>query len=140
MSDDLLDEQRIAFGAVEDVLGHGVDVLEGQQRFEEPGRVGRPERRKGHRRRAGKPPAPARLVLEQVAPGHREDEQRALAVPGQPVEEVQHRRLRPLDVVHHHHHRATPGKRHAKNPEGVGCHFIGLDNSHLRIEGLAVGP
>ena len=96
----LLEEERIAAGCAADGVG-GVLVERARQILEQLPRVVALQRRQLDRRRSG----PCRPQLREIAAGETADENRRVASPAREVlDQIEKRRLRPLDVVENEQH------------------------------------
>ena len=103
----LLEEERVAAGCAPDGVG-GILVERAGEILEQLPRVVALQRRQLDRRRSG----PRRPQLREVAAGEAADEDRRVASPAREVlDQVEERRLRPLDVVENEQHRPLARKR-----------------------------
>ena len=101
--DELLEEQRVALGGLDDLLGRARGELAGCG--DEPARVGLRERVEHEHLVAGLRPRRARL--QQLRPGDADEQDRVVArEDGEVVDEVEQRRLRPVQVLQHDDQRA----------------------------------
>ena len=105
----LLDEQRVAAGHLHHPLERAA-VRQSQPLGQRPARVER-ERLQQHGGRVDLAAAPAGTQLEQLGPGQAEQQQRRVARPlGQVLEQVEHGRLCPVDVLEHDDQRLARGQ------------------------------
>ena len=110
----LLEEERVAAGCAADGVG-GVLVERAREILEQLPRVVALQRRQLDRRRSG----PCRPQLREIAAGETADENRRVASPAREVlDQIEKRRLRPLDVVENEQHGPLTRKRLEQPPEG----------------------
>ena len=117
--DDLLDEERVALGGAHDLCA-GVVVERPAGELRDQGRrlVGG-EGLEGGVRRSELAAAPARASLEQFGPRQAEQEDRRATAPvAHVVDQIEQRRVGPLDVVEDGHHRPVAGERLEEPPGG----------------------
>ena len=99
-ADGLLDEQRVALGAVEQALGQRRRFREvGDDRGDELFALRLGERLELDGGRPNAPSSPPGTDVEEVGPGEAEDEQRRPHPVGKVLDEVEHRLLGPVDVL-----------------------------------------
>ena len=113
----LLEEQRVALGGAGDAVGGvgGQGRLPGQV-LEQGRRLLGGQRLQQHGAGVQAPTRPARPLLQQLGPGHRDQQQARL--PGQGghlLQQVEQGRLGPVEVVDHHHQRLPVGQ-HLQEP------------------------
>ena len=109
--DELLDEERIAFGRGDDPVPDGIRQADlAEEVLGHPRRVPIGQRREEHRPLARRL-APRRPPLEQLVAGRAQEQDRPVpGVGGQVAQQVQEGRLRPLDVVQDDHERSDRGQ------------------------------
>src|SRR5262245_10076275 len=100
MPDDLLEEERVSLGALENpsarVVGQRGRSREGRA---EAGALFGPERVERKRGTAPAPASPVGPGAKQVRARRAHEEDRTLDSLGELVEDVEHRRVRPVDVL-----------------------------------------
>ena len=131
LAEDLLEEERVALGAREDRaarrVAEPVDVE--QVRDELASRV-LAERAEEDRREVAAPAAPGRARAAQLGPRRAHEEQRPLRSVGELLEQVEQRRVGPVDVVDHDDERLALGEhREQRAPRAVQ-----LDAERRRLE------
>ena len=111
-ADGLLDEQRVALGAVEQALGQRRRVREvGDDRGDELVALRLGERLELDGGRPNAPSAPPGTDVEQVGAREAEDEQRRPHPVGEVLDEVEHRLFGPVDVLEEEDERLHVAKR-----------------------------
>ena len=115
----LLDEQRVALGRVDDAIAErGSDVAVVHQPLDQI--LGLVVAQRGERDEGRAPPGcrPGRPGVEEVGAREAEEQDRGAAREAEDVlEQVEHRRLGPVDVVHHDDERSRDGERLEEPPE-----------------------
>jgi hypothetical protein len=95
-SEHLLDEERVSLGALADAVASSRrEVRVGEEGVEERGRVQLAQRLELDNARAG----PVRACVEELGPGGAHDNDRRPCEPDEVLDEVEERRLGPVDVV-----------------------------------------
>ena len=127
VTDDLLEEERVPLGPLEDPLAHGrrqpVDVQQG--RDETCALLAR-QRVERQRAEAATTTAPVRPRAQEVGTRRAQEQDRPLDALGELVEEVEHRRVRPVDVLDDHDDRRSAGDRRQQLEPGGDELSIGL--------------
>jgi hypothetical protein len=99
-ADDLLEEERVALGALEDAHSQlGRQVLDLEEERDETLALVRRQRIEGDGGVVAFPAAPLRARAQQVGAGGPEEQDRPLDALGQVLEHVQHRAIRPVNVL-----------------------------------------
>lgn len=120
--DQLLEEERIAFGRLADAVDDGPGGV-GKQRFRQPPSVGGLEWRERRRYGARLPGCPCRSSIEELGTGETDHEERAVEPVHHRVDEVEHRFLCPMRVIKDHDERPIPRQRFeqaANGPRRIG--------------------
>ncbi len=105
---DLLEEERIPLGAGDDRAS--LPLIDGglEQQLHELGALAGVERLDRDPGEAHAPAAPRRPARRQLGPRGADQEERALGVTGDVLEQLEHGRVGPLDVLHEHAPSARP--------------------------------
>ena len=106
---DLLQEERIALGPLQDpVVGVVREAVDVQEQAHQLVGVAGAERLERDARGAAAPAAPARPAGGQLRPGRAQEQGRRLDPVGELLEQVEHRRIGPVDVIHDDDQRPAP--------------------------------
>ena len=109
----LLDEQWVAFRRVNDAIAEcGCDPAIVHEPFDQIHRLGLVQRGKRDETRSGPRSGPRRTGVEEVGARKTEEQDRGPAREAEDVlEQVEHRRIGPMNVVHRHDERSRHGER-----------------------------
>ena len=100
VADDLLEEERVALGALEDAAAHAVgERLDVEQERDEPGALLAAQRLERDRAEAPAPAAPVGARAKQVGARGAQEEDRPVEALGELVEDVEHGRVGPVEVL-----------------------------------------
>jgi hypothetical protein len=137
--DDLLEVERVPLGALEDLVVDGSgEVVDAQQQPYEPiGLVAR-QRIQCDRRHVPSPAAPTGALRCQVRPRRTEEDDRALDVLRELVEEIQEHGVGPMDVLDDDDDgNALPECGEERPPRGMelvaDLTRVGVSEGHLRV-------
>lgn len=99
LAEKLLQEERVAFRALDEQVTEGLRHLDCEQLVHEPGGLGRRERLEPERRCVPPTAAPVRAAVEKLRPGGRENNDRRLRLVDNPFEQVEQVVFSPVDVL-----------------------------------------
>ncbi len=117
--DQVLEEQRVALGGSQQLVPAQTGAAAPREPAQEPRRVGVRQRPQAQRRAPAERGLPSRPALEQIVAGQADDpDRRRRHVCSQVLDQVEQRRLGPLDVVECDHERAHPGERFEQPAHG----------------------
>ena len=125
--DHLLDEQRVALGSFLDARGHvGSDDASSQEPLEQLVRLNGRQRLEGDRRSVPLASSPRRPEVEQIGARHRDEQDRRVARPlGDVLDEIEQRRLGPVQIVEDHDQGLLVRKRLEQAPHCPEPFFCG---------------
>ncbi len=133
--DELLGVQRVAAGPLQQRrLDLGGQHRLAEQAGDQPGRLGLGQRRQGDGGGPGDPAAPARMAVEQLWPGGGQHQQPGPGGLGaQVLEELEHRRVGPVQVLDHQHQRMA-GRHGLHEPPPGGERLRAVDPGPLGVD------
>ena len=130
--DELLEEERVSLGGVHHLLAPHLGAPPDGQSPEQAGRVGVGQRLEPDDAAAAACGRPLRAAFEQVAAREADDQDRRPGVGGDVLDEVEHRRLGPVDVVEGGDQRAAAGERLEEAADGPLHVLLGRARAVLR--------
>ena len=103
--DELLDEERVAFGAADDEPAQRLGQLDGHECLQQPVGVGRRQRVQLDRLRSRYSCTPAGPDVQELGPRRPDHEERAVDVGRRRLEELEKSRIRPVEILDEDHRR-----------------------------------